>query len=130
MTGRIGATDIGPALAGITRGDGALFRELVDRLLQAMAEDLAGLSRAVNAGDWQAAASHVHRIKGSGGLTRYPAMVAAAEDLEQALGRARPVAIRRRMPRFLEAAAALDAELRRLAIGTDAGDAASKSSIF
>lgn len=130
MTSGNGAADIGQVLAGIARGDAPLFRELVDRLLHAMTEDLAGLSRAVGAGDWRAAASHVHRIKGSGGLTRYPALVAAAERLEQALLLARPAAVRRRMPRFLHAADDLDAALRTLAARMDAGEAASGSSIF
>ncbi|CAG2153282.1 Hpt domain-containing protein [Cupriavidus plantarum] len=117
------AAGIGPVLDSIARGDAAICRDLVGRLLAAMAEDLAGLARAVGEEDWSAASSHAHRIKGSGGLTQYPPLVASAEDLERALSCARPATIRRRMPRFLGAAEDLTAELRRIAAHLDEGQA-------
>ncbi|CAG9182312.1 Hpt domain-containing protein [Cupriavidus pampae] len=102
-------------LANITRGDAALCRDLIDRLREAMAGDLAGLSHTAAVEDWLAAGRHVHRIKGSGGLTQCFALVAAAEHLEQALRRERIATIRRRLTAFVALAGDLHGELHRLA---------------
>lgn len=75
---------LGPVLCDLMHGDPDLYRQLLERLIEANAEDLAQLVRAAAMKDWPAIRCHAHRLKGSGGLARCLTVVAAAGALEEA----------------------------------------------
>lgn len=105
---------IDAVLDEVARGDTALYCELLARLLEANANDLAQLTDAASAHDWPTVRACAHRIKGSGGLARCQPLVATADALEDAARGHHSTAITTRMPHFLAVANAFNEVLRLL----------------
>jgi CheY-like chemotaxis protein/HPt (histidine-containing phosphotransfer) domain-containing protein len=101
-----GLTIDGAALEELTGGDAELGREIVDRYLVSLGDDLAALERARRAGDLGGVRRHAHRIVGASRTVGAHAVATEAARLERAAGEAPDRAELARLAGALRASAA------------------------
>lgn len=92
---------IGAAVECAARGDRALYRMLLARLVDTHQVDMANLERAAAARDWAGVQRAVHRMKGSAALARCPTLVKASLSIEGAALLERGKVVSMLLPRYL-----------------------------